>query len=248
MMGHPPFPLTDPVLIFFIPGNPGLISYYHLFLSLLASNLSSEDSTSDGRSNGFSSGGKVGYLQPPFRYDHPQVYIHGKSLAGFEIQTSVKTSEGGKLYGLREQIEFVEKELENCVNRWQDLVSESSVDEPETENKRAVCTNVILIGHSVGSYIAMEILRRHRERRKKPSGDVNQPGHRIDIVGGVLLFPTVVDIAKSPSGKILTVRIYAIYFIEMPSAFFFSLVSSFSIFPSQCHGRFGMLHRKLTLS
>ena len=29
---------------------------------------------------------------------------------------------------------------------------------------------------------------------------------QIDIIGAVMLFPTVVDIAKSPSGKKLTVR------------------------------------------
>jgi pimeloyl-ACP methyl ester carboxylesterase len=60
---------------------------------------------------------------------------------------------------------------------------------------RLPTTNVILIGHSVGAYILLEVLRRHLERRGKGCED---EGFR--VVGGVLLFPTVVDIGKSPSG------------------------------------------------
>lgn len=59
------------------------------------------------------------------------------------------------------------------------------------------------MGHSVGTYIAMEVIRRHRER--STSDHSNTGG--FDIIGGVMLFPTVMDIASSPSGKKLTVRL-----------------------------------------
>lgn len=51
---------------------------------------------------------------------------------------------------------------------------------------------VILIGHSVGAYMAMEILNRHRDQS-------------FDIIGGIMLFPTLMDIAASPSGQKLSV-------------------------------------------
>lgn len=69
---------------------------------------------------------------------------------------------------------------------------------------------VILIGHSVGSYIAMEVLRRHREQRKASAAlsDGNDDFDiEFDIIGGIMLFPTVIDIAKSPSGVKLTVSV-----------------------------------------
>ena len=220
MMGRPSFPLIDPTIIFVIPGNPGVISFYHLFLSLLVSNLSSEESTSPGTGNGSNDGVTVrNQLQDASKHAHAQFYVYGKSLGGFEIQTGPDSGEGGKLYGLKEQIEFVEKGLEDCVNRCQRAVLQRSVDGPESKNERNVRPKVILIGHSVGAYTAMEVLRRHREKRKLPSDDIND---RTDIVAGILLFPTVMDIAKSPSGRILTVCVCVIYFIaiEIPSAFY----------------------------
>lgn len=61
--------------------------------------------------------------------------------------------------------------------------------------------------------MAMEIMRRRREKaglqRQIQTHDVNGNGDTnglgLDIIGGIMLFPTVVDIAKSPNGRILTV-------------------------------------------
>jgi hypothetical protein len=80
-------------------------------------------------------------------------------------------------YSLQEQIQFVEMKLKQHVARMQSS------------------TQVILVGHSVGAYILLEILRRHRggKAQRTPSEDMT-------ILGGILLFPTVVDIAKSPLG------------------------------------------------
>jgi hypothetical protein len=119
-----------------------------------------------------------------------------------------------RLYGLTEQIEFVERQLRNCVRRWRQSVlqqDDASSSEPNStgERRSEPKAQVILIGHSVGSYIAMEVLRRSRERRENRSrgGDADDDGDEMEmeIIGGVMLFPTVVDIAKSPSGRKLTV-------------------------------------------
>lgn len=64
----------------------------------------------------------------------------------------------------------------------------------ELTNEGAKDLRVILMGHSVGSYMLLEIIRRVRAK-----------GEEIRIVGGICLFPTVLDIAKSESGKIASV-------------------------------------------
>lgn len=138
--------------IFFISGNPGLIGYYHPFLSLLAKYLT----------NGSS------------------FQIHGSSLGGFEIgQDSPKDLD------LEDQIQLVQGRLNTLMS--ENATTQDGADQDSARRK------VILIGHSVGAYMAMEILNRHRD----------QP---FDIIGGIMLFPTLMDIAASPSGRKLTVR------------------------------------------
>lgn len=174
-------PAEADTTIFFISGNPGLIGYYHPFLSLLAQ-----------------------YLADPQTASYQ---IYGCSLGGFEINddsqphapssASSSSQQNNKheasaretqLYDLEDQIRFVQRKL-------LDLMEILASTAPETPRKR----NVILVGHSVGAYIAMELVRRHREAADRTaSAD-------FDIVGGVMLFPTVLDIALSPSGQKLTV-------------------------------------------
>lgn len=149
-----------PVTIFFISGNPGLIGYYHAFLSLLSAHLAG--SHEDG---------------PPFQ-------VYGRSLGGFELGGST-----AGCYDLEDQICFVMRDLDRLMRESQS--GNTTTTAPNARRK------VVLVGHSVGSYIAMEVLRRHRET---PAS-----GTDFDIAGGVMLFPTVVDIAKSPAGRKLTV-------------------------------------------
>jgi hypothetical protein len=153
-----------------ISGNPGLIGYYHTFLSLLADKLGSRDTQSNSQS----------------RSHAREFQIYGHSLGGFELDGPDNLDAGKRLFDLEEQIHYVQGKLDGFLAGG------------ETKQK------VILVGHSVGAYIAMEILRRHRERsdaRARAGADRAD----FDIVGGIMLFPTVVDIAKSPSGQKLTV-------------------------------------------
>ena len=155
-------PLT-PVLVYFISGNPGLISYYHPFLTLLSDKLQALSS----------------------KQEKPHAFhIHGHSLAGFEVSPPDAPTPD-HYHDVEEQIRFIQARLDNFVQGMQ--------TPPATSQPR-----VILMGHSVGTYIAMEVIRRHRER--SPSAPID-----FDIIGGVMLFPTVMDIAKSPAGKHLTV-------------------------------------------
>lgn len=169
------------ITVFFISGNPGLISYYHPFLTLLAQNLAKEH---DAKSS---------------------FQIYGCSLGGFEVPSEGKSSNDKHLYSLEDQIRFVHQKLEALVHATHNAPSSPSADSTTSKRK------VILIGHSVGAYMAMEILRRHRDGIPSVEG-VPESISALDIIGGVMLFPTVKDIADSPSGQKLTVCLILICF------------------------------------
>ncbi|KAF4609845.1 hypothetical protein G7Y89_g15778 [Cudoniella acicularis] len=104
-------------------------------------------------------------------------HIHGQSLAGFEEDnSSTKQPVRTTPYSLEDQIEISLKSL-------QDLRIPSGPREGQLHD------SVILIGHSVGSYILLELMQRLRKR--------DSP---LQIKASILLFPTVTHIAKSPSG------------------------------------------------
>jgi hypothetical protein len=164
---------SSPIVIYLISGNPGLIGYYHTFLSLLSENIKSQ----------------------AIRQEQKCTYhVYGHSLAGFELEerASDDAVPHARYYELEEQIRFVQNKLDTFI------ATLTGISAGASSNPKP---KVILIGHSVGSYIAMETLRRHRDRTKSGDSPID-----FDIIGGAMLFPTVVDIAKSPSGQKLTVR------------------------------------------
>ncbi|KAL2074367.1 hypothetical protein VTL71DRAFT_8145 [Oculimacula yallundae] len=106
--------------------------------------------------------------------DNQNIYhIHGQSLAGF-VDSTPKTR--NTPYSLEEQIEI-------------SLAAVKSQRIPSGPERDQRYDSVILIGHSVGSYILLELIR--RLGKTSPT----------KISAGILLFPTVTHIAKSPSGK-----------------------------------------------
>ncbi|RMY66964.1 hypothetical protein D0863_08106 [Hortaea werneckii] len=116
---------------------------------------------------------------------------YGASLAGFEVNgdkssRSHSSSVYDGPYGLQEQIDKVAARLEHLAG---------SIKSSDGQRMP-----VILIGHSVGSYILLEIISKWQSRQKAgPSSSLPY-----DIIGGICLFPTVVDIAKSPTGRRMT--------------------------------------------
>lgn len=115
--------------------------------------------------------------------DSISFHVFGRSLSGFE--NNEEESKGAP-FSLQEQIAQSHAALEDIVNQVQ--------KEQKVEDVR-----VILIGHSVGSYILLEILRRAREKARETSA------RHFRVLGGVCLFPTVTHIAKSASGRKATV-------------------------------------------
>ncbi|KAK4191313.1 lipid droplet-associated hydrolase [Podospora australis] len=153
------------VLIFFIPGNPGLISYYAPFLTALHQLLQEREKSPDCN----------------YAYD-----IYGRNLIGFADEDhsppfgSLTSPDHGATtttrvilpFSLEQQIALLRSDLER-LNR-----------------DCRVYDDVILIGHSVGSYIALELFHRH-----------HVSSCTVPIKAAILLFPTVSHIARSPSGQ-----------------------------------------------
>ena len=113
-------------------------------------------------------------------------YVYGSSLAGFDNATLANGEESPVPLGLREQIQNTEDLIYSQISYYQKLETEST-------------PKVILIGHSVGAYILLELIRQHRQRVEDGEDE------DFDLIGGVLLFPTIVNIAKSPMGLIASV-------------------------------------------
>ncbi|KNG52566.1 hypothetical protein TW65_00170 [Stemphylium lycopersici] len=153
--------------------------------------------------------------------------VYGRSLSGFEMNSAeIKTIKWRKdpPYGLQDQIRHSEDELAELVE--------------EAKDQGAKDVRVILLGHSVGAYISLEIIRRLRAH-----GMVGDD-FETRVVGAIGLFPTIVDIARSESGmkaapflKNSNFAVFAslfVYFITLllPTSLLATLVSKFMGFPA----------------
>ncbi|KAI1171756.1 hypothetical protein F4777DRAFT_36513 [Nemania sp. FL0916] len=147
------------VLIYFVPGNPGLIDYYAPFLSSLRSFIDGNTALSS-----------------------VNFHIHGQNLAGFIDSDHEPFTSQHKPYDLEYQIQHVLK-----------IVSSLRI-ESSGPRHASPYDHVLLIGHSVGAYIALEVC--HRVLRDPALA----PSLSQTLTSGILLFPTIENIADSPSG------------------------------------------------
>ncbi|KAI3325261.1 hypothetical protein HD806DRAFT_521550 [Xylariaceae sp. AK1471] len=149
---------NDPlnVLIFLVPGNPGLVGYYDPFLSALRDQIDSNTSLNT-----------------------VNFHIYGQNLAGFTDKDHEPFTSSQKPYDLEFQIE-------HTLNALSSLRIDSGPRQGQPYQ------HVLLIGHSVGAYIVLEIC--HRMLRD-PS---RAPG--LKLTSGILLFPTIDHLANSSNG------------------------------------------------
>lgn len=151
---------TQDYLVFFISGNPGMISFYEPFLTKLHSLRAASSAAA-------------------------RFHICGHSYRGFE--TSPTAEHLTQPLSLEDQIRYQEKLLYEHVERHTEVAGNPP--------------KVILVGHSVGAYVLLEIISRHqRTMNKTAMKGIHQEDP--DLIGGILLFPTIADIAKSPLGKV----------------------------------------------
>ena len=157
-------------LIYFLPGNPGLIRYYQPFLVELHALFSTCSTTESSR-----------------------FHICGHSHSGFE------TAQVGRKFeplGLGQQIKDQEQLLYNHIKSLRSRTGRNP--------------KVILMGHSVGCYMLLELIQQHRDKIEElinqHGGNIEEGKEDFDLIGGILLFPTIIDIAKSPLGMVFGVR------------------------------------------
>ncbi|KAK8149083.1 hypothetical protein G3M48_008238 [Beauveria asiatica] len=141
-------------LIYFIPGNPGVVEFYTDFLSSLRALL---DKTESGTAHD----------------------IYGRNLLGFHDGDHEPFGPENLPFDLDAQVEGM----------WADIASQRYGD-----TKDKPYDFVILIGHSIGAYIAVETF--HRQAMN--------PKANLNLQHGFLLFPTISYIARSPSGLKMT--------------------------------------------
>jgi alpha-beta hydrolase superfamily lysophospholipase len=163
------------VLLYFITGNPGLIEYYRKYLTILTKEFASADSNILYHFVGFSLG--------------------GYELHGFQQESRLPLS-------LQEQVKHVEESISETAFELQSQQRTASDTKWWPIQKHLP---VILVGHSVGAYIMLEII----SRRQKWQREVQDPREApFKLIGGICLFPTIIDIASSPSGRRVSVSVY----------------------------------------
>lgn len=128
-------------------------------------------------------------------YSNHHIKVAGTSLRGFGVQDGkhqlAANDNAHGPYDLEQQIEHIGLMLERAI---------------ESLVKQGHPTKVVLMGHSVGSYILLEVLR-----RRKQSLATQQLSNDARVIGGICLFPTVTHIAKSPSGKKFSVCLSCLF-------------------------------------
>ena len=202
-------------ILFFVTGNPGCLSFYHRFLRLLVT----EPAQAEQQARDSSSEAAISErLRSQGSYDGltketSQCVVAGFSLAGFESGPSAYSPgsnlssplidkpelfskppfyreiiESGKVYSLQEQILISLLRLRLLVQALRSEFAE------QTDGKRL---SVVLMGHSVGAYIALEMTRLWKEQ----ATDSSKP---FDIRSLFLLTPTIHNISLSSSGRVFT--------------------------------------------
>ena len=118
-------------------------------------------------------------------------YVYGASLLGFERDDRWQDADGpSPPFSLRDQVDDIVRQIIETTKRVAGA-DEHCDSEP---------VQVILLGHSVGAYILLEVVARWQDLALHVDF-----GRQLDIVAGICLFPTVVDIARSPNGRMAAV-------------------------------------------
>lgn len=156
---------TRECLIYFLTGNPGIIDFYEPFLRFLRAHLDAIESK---------------------RQHRVAFHLYGRNLAGFD-----DTDHARPFNTTDNQPNNVEHEVQSCIGH---IAAANSIPASRGAARAGQpFDDVVLMGHSFGTYLALEIFHRHLH---DPSAVA--PG--LKLRSGVLLFATVAHIAKSPNG------------------------------------------------
>lgn len=108
------------------------------------------------------------------------VEVYARSFAGFEVPSEDSPVRSQiKPYTLNQQINITEAKLREAI---------ATVENPER-------TKVILIGHSLGGWMTLELISRLRQRLTTGVDE------EMNVVAGISLFTPVTHLARSPGGQ-----------------------------------------------
>lgn len=123
-------------------------------------------------------------------------HVVGRSFAGFEIESEQSSNPPGRLYSLAETVDVALDDLRKYVDRF---LAEA---EKTQESQTAEPPKIILAGHSFGTFALTEVVKRLQ---------LEQSTENFQIIGGILLFPPISDIASSARGSIIAVRVLSFF-------------------------------------
>jgi hypothetical protein len=188
---------SKPLLVYFITGNPGLIAYYTEFIRTVQHNLSLKPIPSSTSSSS---------SEQPKAFQDSDIIFHGTSLDGFELSRPTDPTVDLPL-SLPQQITQVRRNIGRKVAELtREFSSRSSSSSSDGEIRGPM--PVVLMGHSVGAYILMEVIAQWQaEQGQRHEGEKGKKEDEGDWrpVAGINLFPTVTEIAKSEKGRQLSV-------------------------------------------
>jgi len=110
-------------------------------------------------------------------------HVAGHNLIGFDDADHEPFTSNRPPFGLQAQIDAVMSNM-------------ASMRIEQGPRKGQAFDQILLIGHSVGSYIVLEVFHRVMHNPELYGAHVN-------LRAGILLFPTVTEMAKSPRGRVL---------------------------------------------
>ena len=151
-------------MVYMLPGNPCIMTYYRPFLSKLFSSLNDALATR-----------------------HLSAQVGGHTLPGFGME-SCALEDVSLPASLQAQISYAERLIRSAIKKHVEI-------DDHGEHKRRL--KVVLVAHSAGTYIALEILRRYTEGHNALSD--------VTIVGTVLICPAITDAAQSRNGSVANV-------------------------------------------
>lgn len=181
---------TRHCLIYFLTGNPGIIDYYAPFLNHLRVRLDAIEAK---------------------RQHEITFHIYGRDLAGFshadpaagdshdpgkdhDYAHDATTGNHHPPYNVEAQVQYSLKHL----------LAANTIPAP-SPRAGGPFDEVILIGHSLGTYLALELFHRHLHDLALASASASasspNPTAALHLRAGVLLFATIAHLAKSPKGR-----------------------------------------------
>lgn len=146
------------------------------------------------------------YNSQTLKQQHASVETYARSFAGFEVPTEdAPLRSQTRPYTLNQQINITEAKLREAI---------ATVDHPGR-------TKVILMGHSLGGWMTLELISRLRLRLTTGIDE------DMNVIAGVCLFTPVTHLARSPGGQ-RGARLLGVPFVPM---FLIALAQALALLP-----------------